>query len=176
MPESKKRKKKRRPGRVAHSNNSVLQDPRQAVYDKYPKLAEYARRSQETDAWSAENLRFFHAPARVALTSRGWTAEEPDASIGDGWSWRPSAIEDDDITESYYEVTSIFPREYGFAVDLAGPAHGPWSGARYLTLEELLTDIDAIESFRYGNRFPALPHAHEIAEGLPFSLSLRRED
>lgn len=169
-------KKKHHPGVSGNPAKRAQQEAIQEVLNAHPQLAEYGRRSHELDVWSTDSLLFFDAAANDALTSRGWTAEEPDGGSGDIWGWEPSTIEPDHDTETYYEVTSVYPREYGLAVDLAGPADGPWSGARYSTLERLLADIDAIESFRHGDPFPYLPHAMETAEGLPAPLSVRREE
>lgn len=138
------------------------------------QLAEYDRQLHAHESWSTDSPAFFDAEAHEALTGRGWTASTPGE--GDDCGWDPSATEPDYATETYYEVTVVYPREYGLVVDLAGPTDGPFSGARYSSLERLLADADAIEAFRYGDPIPHLPHAIEVAEGLPSPLSVRREE
>lgn len=121
---------------------------------------------------------YYDDEAHNALTERGWrslsrgrsTAPEADAE-DDEWDWVPSQVEPDYDAELYYETTLITPRPVGLVVDLASGADGPFAGAIYTSLEDLLVDLQHIEDYRLGDDLKQLHNAATALSDLPGPLS-----
>lgn len=94
---------------------------------------------------------YYDDEAHALLTGRGWLGNREEME-GDSWEWPPSEVGE---TE-YVSPTWIWTEEVGFSVDGPSLGMGPDSSRHrvYLTLEELVADLDEIEGWRV-RRAPA---------------------